>query len=224
MPEPGPRDGLVEDRSQEPSTARRAFLVGLAEAEPSLRLLAQHPPRVRPQGLAWFTAARGRYPATAVHAGAWRGTLWAGRAPGGAAPEDLPGELAALRAGGLQRLVCLVPQAQLAEHLGLRDYLDTARVYLDEVLALPIPARGVPGDDMVFDAAVRGAHRALAAGESILVHCVAGCGRTGLFAACALVEAGLGAVEALQRFHAARGCGPESAVQYGYVLDYARRR
>ncbi len=53
-------------------------------------------------------------------------------------------------------------------------------------------------------------------GESVLLHCAAGMGRTGTVAACLLKRLGLDRAEALERVRAA-GSNPESAAQSGLI-------
>ena len=57
---------------------------------------------------------------------------------------------------------------------------------------------------------------ALRAGESVLLHCAAGLGRTGTAAACVLKALGLETREALQRVREA-GSNPQNAEQSGLV-------
>jgi protein-tyrosine phosphatase len=56
----------------------------------------------------------------------------------------------------------------------------------------------------------------LRAGESVLLHCAAGIGRTGTAAACVLKSLGLTRDEALERVRAA-GSDPQSAAQSGLI-------
>ena len=57
---------------------------------------------------------------------------------------------------------------------------------------------------------------ALRRGESVLLHCAAGIGRTGTAAACVLKALGLPAQHALQRVRDA-GSNPQNAEQSGLV-------
>jgi protein-tyrosine phosphatase len=68
-------------------------------------------------------------------------------------------------------------------------------------------------------AAVAGA---LLAGESVLIHCAGGNGRTGLVAACVLQALGVDQDEAVAVVRAA-GSQTENAEQKAFVLGWSRR-
>lgn len=53
-----------------------------------------------------------------------------------------------------------------------------------EVIAFPIPDFGTPSDRVAFDETLAQIETALRAGRNVVVHCLAGVGRTGLVAAC----------------------------------------
>jgi protein-tyrosine phosphatase len=64
----------------------------------------------------------------------------------------------------------------------------------------------------------------LRAGETLVVHCAAGKGRTGTTAACVLMALGAGLDAALRQIAAARpGAGPEVGSQRELVEHFARR-
>src|SRR4029078_4665116 len=75
---------------------------------------------------------------------------------------------------------------------------------------------GVPEDPAQFRRNVKEIAQALRQGDSVMLHCAAGLGRTGSTAACVLKALGLDTAEALQR---ARGAGsnPQNAQQTGLV-------
>ena len=81
---------------------------------------------------------------------------------------------------------------------------------------LPIPNFGVPQDRAGFRHDVEGIAEALRRGESVLLHCAAGLGRTGSAAACVLKALGLTTDDALARVREA-GSNPQNALQAGYV-------
>jgi protein-tyrosine phosphatase len=78
---------------------------------------------------------------------------------------------------------------------------------------------GLPQDVPAFRAGIAQAAAALAAGESVMIHCAAGIGRTGSAAACVLKQLGLSADEAVERVRDA-GSNPETAVQSGLVEQF----
>lgn len=83
-------------------------------------------------------------------------------------------------------------------------------------LHLPVPNFGAPDDAARFRRDIREVAAALRRGDSVLLHCAAGLGRTGSAAACVLKTLGLGADEALQRVREA-GSNPQNALQSGWV-------
>jgi len=208
-----------------PSQEQRDELAALVQSVPTLAQLAVRQPG-DPES------------PNVVHAGSFEGTpvypmvqipwggdagLWAGGLPGfasGAVQRDL----VALVAFGIRRIVCLVPTQDLEGAPGFRTYVERARALLGEDFrALGIADFGTPPDDDTFEREVDAAIEALARGEQVLVHCFAGCGRTGLFVSCLLVRRGEPVVAAVRRFRRVRGCGPETPEQVAYVMRYAQR-
>ena len=61
------------------------------------------------------------------------------------------------------------------------------------------------------------------AADTVYVHCGAGCGRAGVFASCLLGLHGAEPLDAIGRFRAIRGCGPETPEQVAYVVRHAGR-
>lgn len=57
-------------------------------------------------------------------------------------------------------------------------------------------------------------------GRKVLVHCYAGCGRTGTVLACYLISKGMGPEEALSQLNSRRRCSLESQVQYNALWHY----
>jgi hypothetical protein len=82
--------------------------------------------------------------------------------------------------------------------------------------SLPMRNYGLPLNQGGFRSGIERVTRALQAGDSVLLHCAAGMGRTGTAAACVLKSLGLPADEALQRIRDA-GSNPENALQSGLV-------
>jgi protein-tyrosine phosphatase len=85
-----------------------------------------------------------------------------------------------------------------------------------------IPDFGVPEDRERFDVLVRAVASYVLAGESILIHCGAGIGRTGMFACCLLTDLGIPTEEALKIVHEA-GSGPEKSEQEHLISWFASR-
>ena len=120
------------------------------------------------------------------------------------------------RRSGLALVVCLTPRRELAELSPLYH----AALAQDRLpfrwMGLPMPNFGLPEDTAAFRREVARIADALRQGESVLLHCAAGIGRTGSTAACVLKVLGLSRQEALQRVLDA-GSNPQNAEQSGLV-------
>lgn len=113
---------------------------------------------------------------------------------------------------GISMLVCLAPldeirqkSPQYADALERASAPCTLRLF-------PIGDYQAPEDDSAFCNAVASTANSLCAGECVLLHCGAGIGRTGMFAAATLMAVGLSEREARQRIKAA-GSWPERPAQ-----------
>ena len=67
------------------------------------------------------------------------------------------------------------------------------------------------------------ARRALAGGGRVLIHCRAGCGRSGMAALRLMIECGEAPDEALARLRAVRPCAVETGAQMAWAMA-ARRK
>ncbi|HET8870899.1 MAG TPA: tyrosine-protein phosphatase [Aquabacterium sp.] len=83
-------------------------------------------------------------------------------------------------------------------------------------LHVPMRNFGLAEQAATFRSGVEQVVQALDRGETVLIHCAAGMGRTGSMAACVLKQLGLSRDEALVRVRSA-GSNPESAVQTGLI-------
>jgi protein-tyrosine phosphatase len=86
---------------------------------------------------------------------------------------------------------------------------------------LPIPDYGAP-DALVESQWTEAAQRALdvlASGGKVWVHCMGGCGRSGMAALRLMVEAGEEPSLALGRLRAVRPCAVESPQQYKWAAE-----
>ena len=86
-------------------------------------------------------------------------------------------------------------------------------------LNLPMQNYGLPADLDGFREGIGQAAERLLAGDSVMMHCAAGIGRTGAAAACLLKRLGLPTEEAMQRVRDA-GSNPETAQQSGLVDQF----
>jgi atypical dual specificity phosphatase len=145
------------------------------------------------------------------------GRLWLHGMP--ARAESWEEFLALARAAALTRIVCLTPLGEIAARSP--EYL--LAIERDE---LPCPIDmltmadfGVSDDAAAFQRQVLALAERLRGGESMLVHCAWGIGRTGTVAACLLKALGLDTESALAAVRAA-GSNPQSAVQSGWVEQF----
>lgn len=143
-----------------------------------------------------------------------RGSLWLSSMPGRF--ESWPQFLAQAEQARLREVVCLTPREEMAL-LSPAYYaaVVNGRVPFRWTL-LPMPNFGLPEDAASFRDQVRLLSQRLLQGESVLLHCAAGMGRTGSTAACVLKAMGLTTQDALARVRDA-GSNPQNAAQAGFV-------
>jgi hypothetical protein len=142
------------------------------------------------------------------------GRLWLGPMPGRFDP--WPSFEAQAQRHGLSLVVCLTPRAELAE-LSPQYFAAVVAGRLPfRWLSLPMRNFGLPEDPQAFRRGVEEVAAALRAGDSVLLHCAAGMGRTGTAAACVLKAVGLDVPQALQCVRDA-GSNPQNAEQSGLV-------
>lgn len=142
------------------------------------------------------------------------GSLWLGPMPGRF--ERWPDFMTEARQRQLDLVVCLTPSEEVAS-LSPSYWQAIAEGSLDfRYLNLPVQNYGVPRDLAGFKDGIDQIAAALKAGDSVMLHCAAGIGRTGTAAACLLKRLGLSSEEAIQRVRDA-GSNPENALQSGLV-------
>lgn len=128
--------------------------------------------------------------------------------------------MALARQARVDLVVCLAPLDEVAELSPAYARLIGLGELPFRWLHLPMRNYGLPEDLAGFRAGIARVDAALRAGETVLLHCAAGIGRTGSAAACVLKCAGLETEEALRRVRAA-GSNPENAVQSGLVEQFS---
>jgi protein-tyrosine phosphatase len=142
------------------------------------------------------------------------GQLWLGAMPGRFEPwSSFESQAQRHR---LELVVCLTPRSELAE-LSPQYHAAVVAGRLDfRWQQVAMRNFGVPEDGQAFRRDVGEIVRALQGGQSVMLHCAAGLGRTGTAAACVLKALGLDTAQALQRVRDA-GSNPQNAEQSGLV-------
>lgn len=138
--------------------------------------------------------------------------------------EKLLEEIRYFKSRNVDVLVSLLTPAE-AQRLGLeaeQGWCETAGI---RFLNHPISDHSIPSDDAEMDGFLESLATELADGHSILLHCFAGIGRSGLTACALMVRAfGYSVAEACQRVSDARGIDvPETTAQHQWLTAYAAR-
>lgn len=142
------------------------------------------------------------------------GQVWLGPMPGRFEP--WAAFEAQAQRNGLRLVVCLTPRPELAE-LSPDYHAAVGRGRLPfRWMHVPMRNFGLPEDPAAFRRDIEAIADRVRAGQSVLLHCAAGMGRTGTAAACLLKALGLDAAESLQRVRDA-GSNPQNAEQSGLV-------
>lgn len=131
-------------------------------------------------------------------------------------------DVMAMRGAKVDRLVCLLPPDELVQ-LGVAALVDIAATAGLRPIYCPIEDGGVPGDVPAFARAVREVLAALGSGETVVVHCQAGLGRTALFAASCLIARGAPPVLAIERVRTARPGALQLAGQERFLHGLSAR-
>lgn len=109
-----------------------------------------------------------------------------------------------------QRELELQNEARAVERQGLR------------FSSFPIPDLQIPRSEVKLAEALKDVTAYLSAGKNVLIHCRQGIGRTGMIAACLLIQSGMSPGGAVQAVSAARGVKvPETPEQRDWVERYA---
>src|SRR5262249_31175174 len=125
-------------------------------------------------------------------------------------------------AEGVDRLLCLSTEAEL-DWAGVPELGSRAEAFGLNYRWLPVPDQGTCSLSEAADL-VGWCRDGLKRGESVVVTCMGGLGRSGMIAAGALVDAGLWAAAAIATVRAARGARAlETSGQEELVSRFAAR-
>jgi protein-tyrosine phosphatase len=116
---------------------------------------------------------------------------------------DLEADLGELRDEGVDRLLCLSTEAEM-DWAGVPELGSRAEAYGLNYRWLPVPDQGTCTLSEAVDL-VGWCRDGLKRGESVVLTCMGGLGRSGMIAACTLVDAGLSPTAAIASVRAARG-------------------
>lgn len=121
---------------------------------------------------------------------------------------------------GAKVLVTLLEEFEM-RRLAIPELLDVARNAGLRSLWFPIADVSVPSDLEATCALVDGIVEYMSRGETIVVHCMGGLGRSGTIAACCLVARGHAPREAIRMVRSARPGAVEVASQEDFVARFA---
>ena len=145
------------------------------------------------------------------------GELWLGSMPGRF--ERWAEFVAEAKRRKLCLMVCLAPPEEIASLSPTYWQAIGEGSLVCRWINLPMQNFGLPADLEGFRDGIAQAAERLRAGDSVMLHCAAGIGRTGTAAACVLKQLGLPTDEAMQRVRDA-GSNPETALQSGLVNQF----
>ncbi len=120
---------------------------------------------------------------------------------------------------GLDGIVCLTPLHEVQRLSPSYHQAIAANTLPCRFTHLPMRDFGVPDQLTALRSGLAELVVQLRAGESLLLHCAAGIGRTGTTAACLLKSFGLSSEQAIAQVQAA-GSNPETAVQSGLIDSF----
>ena len=136
----------------------------------------------------------------------------------------LEDEIRSLRGAGMDVVVSLltdqeVEEIELAQEPGLCAQNEI------EFLSFPIEDRGVPPEDSDMPRFIGELTAKLLEGNSVMIHCRMGIGRSALLTACLLAKRGIEVEEAFKLIAGARGCPvPDTSEQKAWVNSFVRNR
>ena len=142
------------------------------------------------------------------------------RAMTGAWDRDLETDIAAIKSSGYSALVTLMEEQELTHYSVPKAHMESiTKSHGLDWFHLPIKDVDIPGPafEQVWKTAGHQLINLLNNGQSIVVHCLGGLGRSGTIAARLLVELGIQPDEAIDRVRRARPGAIETRTQEHYV-------
>ncbi len=150
-----------------------------------------------------------------------RGRLFLAAMPG--RDTDLEADLSQMTALSVSSILCLVEHDELRRLApAYAEACNASGAELPRVETHPIPDFGIPTDVQAYRNTVSATASRLQAGETVLIHCAAGIGRTGMTAIAVLCRLDLDEADARRRVEAA-GSGPETDAQKAFLQELVRR-
>ncbi len=133
---------------------------------------------------------------------------------------DLQVDLKRLRTYyGVKRLVCLLEAEELCA-LGIPELFTEAEALGISTEHLPIADDSLPKSIAAFSALVHKLVNAVRSGETVLIHCKGGRGRTGMMAAACLVQLDYSPQDAIATVQQVRSGALSSAKQRDFIRQF----
>jgi protein-tyrosine phosphatase len=131
---------------------------------------------------------------------------------------ELESDLDQMRQSNVELIVCLTPQDEMqAKSERYFEAVVDQKLGIEHI-ELPIEDQGVPLDVADYEKLVSRVHDLLLEGKSVLVHCAAGIGRTGVFIISVLQNLGHDTADATQIARQA-GSWPENNEQRAFLAS-----
>ena len=136
--------------------------------------------------------------------------------------EDLRAEVEAWRRVGVDVVASLLEPAEVRE-LELREQPSLCAAHGLEFRSFPMPDRGTPRSSRELALFLDGLLTSLLAGKTVVMHCRAGIGRTGLVAGCLVHRLGVPAQDVFHVLSRSRGLAmPDTTEQLEWFENHAR--
>ncbi|OGR89006.1 MAG: hypothetical protein A2992_07075 [Elusimicrobia bacterium RIFCSPLOWO2_01_FULL_59_12] len=135
---------------------------------------------------------------------------------------QLVDEVLALREENVDVLVSLLSPEEVEEWTLQQEHI-VCKAQGIEFIHFPVPDHGVPEVNQNSIQLIQSLVNKLARGESIVLHCRMGVGRSSLLAACVLAARGVRVDSAFSRIAEARGrLVPDTEAQYDWLSEFTQ--